>query len=162
MGILLTLQNHRRHGRTTYHYPNRHQIYTLQKNHESLPISATMLSTSTGRSTWPDYRNDQTYLRTDGRTARHNSSPPSTLPTLCNRGNDPPTLRLIFQLAIKKTHKKNLALTDSDDEKSCFLRLTYHPQDPSSTVIQLLFRNTMLNPAGSSAYRNYAASRATP
>ena len=67
---------------------------------------------------------------------------------LCNRGHDPPSLQPIFELAIKKEHKKTLAITDSDDKKRCFLHLTYHPQDPSSTIIQLIFRNTMLHPAG--------------
>jgi hypothetical protein len=67
---------------------------------------------------------------------------------LCNRGYDPVTLRPIFKSAIKKAHTKKPAITDSNDEKRCFLHLDYHPEDPSSTVIQQIFRNTMLLPPG--------------
>jgi hypothetical protein len=68
---------------------------------------------------------------------------------LChNHSHDPPILRPIFEIAIQKAHTKIPATTDSNDKKRCFLHLTYHPQDPSSTVIQRIFCNTLLKPTG--------------
>ena len=67
---------------------------------------------------------------------------------LCNRGYDQATLRPLFEIAIKKAHTKKTATIDFNDEKRCYLHLSYHPQDPSSTVIQQTFRNTLLRPSG--------------
>ncbi len=67
---------------------------------------------------------------------------------LCNRGYDQATLRPLFEMAIKKAHTKKTATIDFNDEKRCYLHLSYHPQDPSSTVIQQTFRNTLLRPSG--------------
>ena len=67
---------------------------------------------------------------------------------LCNRGYDQATLRPLFQIAIKKALTKKTETTDFDDEKRCYLHLTYRPQDLPSTVIQQIFRNTLLLPAG--------------
>jgi hypothetical protein len=71
---------------------------------------------------------------------------------LRNRGYDPVILKPLFQLAISKAHSKRATATDSDDdEKRCFLHLTYHPQDPSSQSIQKIFRKTLLKPHGEPA-----------
>jgi hypothetical protein len=71
---------------------------------------------------------------------------------LCNRGHSAATLRPLFTNAIKKAHANKPAITDPyDDEKRCYLHLDYHPNDPSSTVIQKIFRNTMLRPHGEPA-----------
>jgi hypothetical protein len=67
---------------------------------------------------------------------------------LCNRGYGQATLRPLLEIAIKKAHTKKLATIDFDKEKRCYLHLSYHPQDPSSTVIQKTFRNTLLWPSG--------------
>jgi hypothetical protein len=55
-----------------------------------------------------------------------------------------------------------MALTDSNDEKSYFLHLTYHPQDPSYTIIKQIFYNMMLKPIVNQLYHNFAAFRASP
>jgi hypothetical protein len=67
---------------------------------------------------------------------------------LCNRGYDQATLRPLFEIAIKKAHTKKTATIDFEEEKRCYLHLSYHPQDPSSTFVQQTFCNTLLRPSG--------------
>ncbi len=64
---------------------------------------------------------------------------------LCNRGYTPSQLRPLFNSALSRIN--NRPLPDPwYDEKRCFLHLPFHPQDPSSTTVQRLFREHLLSP----------------
>ena len=64
---------------------------------------------------------------------------------LCNRGYTYKQLRPLFDLALARIN--NRPLPDPwYHEKRCFLHLPFHPQDPSSATVQLLFREHLLSP----------------
>jgi hypothetical protein len=64
---------------------------------------------------------------------------------LCNRGYCPNVLRPLFREAILKARTRR-SRTKEDTDGRIFLHLQYHPCDPPSSVIQSLFRDTLLEP----------------
>jgi len=66
---------------------------------------------------------------------------------LCARGYKPDKLRPLFYDAFAKASRVRPQLEDSIyDEERVFLHLSYHPGDPSSRVLQQVFRKTLLSP----------------
>jgi hypothetical protein len=65
---------------------------------------------------------------------------------LCNRGYSSEILRKLFAEALVHTERPTFDENWWIHEKRCFLHLPYHPDDPSSTTVQRLFRQHLLNP----------------
>ena len=65
---------------------------------------------------------------------------------LCNRGYSSDTLRKLFAEALAHTEQPTFDEKWWIREKRCFLHLPFHPDDPSSTVVQRLFHQHLLNP----------------
>jgi hypothetical protein len=65
---------------------------------------------------------------------------------LCNRGYAAEKLRKLFVEALAHTERPTFDENWWIHEKRCFLHLPYHPDDPSSKVVQRLFRQHLLNP----------------
>jgi hypothetical protein len=65
---------------------------------------------------------------------------------LCDRGYTPITLRPLFHNALRRAQISRCKPID-DQEERIYLHLEYHPYDPSSRVLQHLFREYLRSPA---------------
>jgi hypothetical protein len=65
---------------------------------------------------------------------------------LCNRGYSSTVLKPIFAAALDRIKNRPLPPDPWDEEVRCYLHLSFHPNDPKSTVAQQLFRHHLLAP----------------